>query len=47
MSVEVTKIQKVPKTASSAASSAFATSTAYLASFVCLIVLKNEAKNKS
>jgi hypothetical protein len=37
---------KKPKTASSAASAAFATSTAYLASLVCLIVLKNKAKNK-
>jgi hypothetical protein len=41
------KPKKNPKTASSAA---FATSTAYLASLVCLIVLKNKAKkgkNKS
>jgi hypothetical protein len=38
------KSKKSKKTASSAASAAFATSTAYL---VCLIVLKNKAKNQS
>jgi hypothetical protein len=41
------KNPKKSKKASSAVSAAFATSKAYLASFVCLIVLQNKAKNKS
>jgi hypothetical protein len=41
------KIQKIPKTAFSAPFAAFATSTSYLASLVCLIVLQKQGKNKS
>jgi hypothetical protein len=41
------KNRKFPKTALFEASAAFATLTANLASLVCLIVLKNKAKNKS